>query len=382
MSFGGSHTNDDSCWLINTLVVIGIAVSLGLIAVSAVLNFRVGYRTADTEFDGWVYGLGAGMADALKAIAPFVAFWGWRNKDSLAVGAATTVFLVFSAYSFSAALGFAAHHRVVKQGEESGAFEKRKDTRAEFDRIDTRLKSLGMQRSEGEIDKAVASVLARVVGERGRTVDQISSGCTLNRKDSREACAEVAALGEEAERSREYVRLGKLAKQLRDKLDSLKVGNASGDPQIGALEELSNMTPWPQTRKKLEVGLSLLVALFIELGSGLGLYVATTPWRSSGEHKKAEGKGSKHKPKAKGARAMKLGAVEEFMLEGLERRQGGQLSGGDLFMAYRRWCTSKTVVPYGRKEFRRQFANLAAMAGISQSGVNGSGVYRDVVISR
>ena len=79
---------------------------------------------------------------------------------------------------------------------------------------------------------------------------------------------------------------------------------------------------------------------------------------------------------------MKLGLVEEFMLEGLERRQGGQLSGGDLFMAYRSWCTGKTVEPYGRKEFRRQFANLAALAGISQSGVNGSGVYRDVAISR
>lgn len=172
----------DSPWLTNTLVVIGIGVSIGLIVVSAVLNFRVGYRTADTEFDGWVYGLGAGMADALKAIAPFVALWGWRNKDNLAVGAATVVFLVFSAYSFSAALGFAAHHRVVKQGEESGAFEKRKDTRAEFDRIDTRLKGLGVQRSEGEIDKSIAAILARPVGERQRTVDQISSKCTLNRR--------------------------------------------------------------------------------------------------------------------------------------------------------------------------------------------------------
>ena len=181
---------------------------------SAVLNFRVGYRTADTEFDGWVYGLGAGMADALKAIAPFVAFWGWRNRDFLAVAAAGIVFAIFTAYSFSAALGFAAHHRVVKQGEDSGAFEKRKDTRAEYDRIDTRLKALGVQRSQGEIEKATAAILARVVGDRGRTVNQISSNCTLNRKDTREACAEIASLAEETERSRDYTRLADQAKTL------------------------------------------------------------------------------------------------------------------------------------------------------------------------
>lgn len=209
MSFGGAQPSDDNRWLTNTLVVVGIAVSLGLIAVSAVLNFRVGYRTADTEFDGWVYGLDAGMADALKAIAPFVAFWGWRNRDVLAVAASGMVFTTFTAYSFSAALGFAAHHRVVKQVEDSGAFEKRKDTRGEYDRIETRLRALGVQRSEGEIEKATAAILAKVVGDRGRTVNQISSNYTLIRKDTREACAEIATLAEETERSRDYTRLAR-----------------------------------------------------------------------------------------------------------------------------------------------------------------------------
>jgi hypothetical protein len=271
---------------------------------------------------------------------------------------------------------------VVKQGEESGAHEKRRDTRAEFERIEGRIKALGVQRSEGEIAKGSAAVLARVVGDRGRTVEQISSGCSLNRKDSREACAEVAELAQEGERSREYARLEGRAKGLRKELDKLKAGSASGDPQLDALEELVGMTPWAIGRKQIEVGLSLLVALFIELGSGLGLYIATTPWRSVVQvEARARGSAQKRERKAREVGAMTLGSIEEFMLERLEPRAGGQLSGGDLFMAYRGWCGGKSLVPYVRKEFAQRFAVLASESGIGFSGKQGHGVYRDVAVT-
>jgi hypothetical protein len=70
-----------SRWPTNVLVTLGITVSLGLMAISAVLNFGVGYTTADAEFDGLVYRLSAAMADGLKAIAPFVAGWGRCTLD-------------------------------------------------------------------------------------------------------------------------------------------------------------------------------------------------------------------------------------------------------------------------------------------------------------
>ena len=78
---------------------------------------------------------------------------------------------------------------------------------------------------------------------------------------------------------------------------------------------------------------------------------------------------------------MKLGMVEDFMFERLEPKRGTQLSGGDLFLAYQSWCDGKTMVAFNRKEFGRQFNDLAIVAGIGFTGSNGHGVYRDVVIT-
>jgi hypothetical protein len=74
------------------------------------------------------YGLGMGGADILKAMCPFVASWGRRNKDWLAATAAAAVFVVVTGYSLSAGYGFAAQHRVFKQGERTTAIEQRGDT--------------------------------------------------------------------------------------------------------------------------------------------------------------------------------------------------------------------------------------------------------------
>ena len=50
-------------------VLTGVVLCLGLVAISAALNFRVAYRTGDTELDAWIYGSGAAIADGLKDLA-------------------------------------------------------------------------------------------------------------------------------------------------------------------------------------------------------------------------------------------------------------------------------------------------------------------------
>ena len=147
------------------------------------------------------------------------------------------------------------------------------------------------------------------------------------------------------------------------------------------MEELAKLSPWTITRKKIEVGLSLLVALFIELGSGLGLYIATTPWRGDTRQKPAgKGRGVRDDAGNKGKGAMKLGAIDQFMLERLEPKAGAQLSGGDLFLAYRKWCSKNALIPMARRQFGNEFAQLAAASGIVFSGQKGHGVYRDVAV--
>ena len=96
---------------VDALVIIGIVASLALIVGSVLLNFRMAYRSADTEFDAWLYGIVAGAADCIKAMMPFAIAWGLRKRDRIAVVAGAAVFGIFTLYSFSSAVGFAAQHR-------------------------------------------------------------------------------------------------------------------------------------------------------------------------------------------------------------------------------------------------------------------------------
>jgi hypothetical protein len=56
------------------------------------------------------------------------------------------------------------------------------------------------------------------------------------------------------------------------------------------------------------------------------------------------------------------------VLPRLEPRPGGQLSGGDLFLAYKGWCDKGGFTSHERGAFGRQFTDLAKVADIMFSG--------------
>ena len=108
-------------WVVNCGVVAGMVLSLALIGVSALLNFRMAYRMGDTELDAWIYGGGAASADGLKALLPFFIAWAMYKREYLAVAAASVLFAVMTAYSFSAGMGFAAQLRSYQEEARLGA---------------------------------------------------------------------------------------------------------------------------------------------------------------------------------------------------------------------------------------------------------------------
>lgn len=349
--------------------MLGVCTSLGLIAVSVLLNFRMGYRSADTELDGWIYGLGAGLGDALKAISPFMAAYGLKHRDWLVGGAAILLFAVFTSYSFIAALGFAAEHRTHRGAELTAAIESRHDTRNELNRAERALTALGNQRPSAEIQADLTARLRKPVGPRGRSVDEISKRCTLNRLVTREDCAAVLGLDSELARAREGERFAETATQLRTVLRESggQGARTAADAQVEAVGTFAALFRVRPPNDRIQFLLSVLLALIIELGSGLGLFVVSTPWRDGQE----PGEGA----------PTRTTAIETFVLDRLEPKQGADVRARDIYLAYGQWCAGQGSVPLGRKDFDEQFAAIAAAAGVRSRFRNKTVEYLSVALT-
>jgi hypothetical protein len=99
--------------VIDGLILAGVVGSLGLVAVSAVLNYRFGFRLGgQDEVERQLYGLGFGFADVVKSLMPFCLALAFTKRDWVAAAGAGLFFVVASVSSFYAGIGLAAEHRL------------------------------------------------------------------------------------------------------------------------------------------------------------------------------------------------------------------------------------------------------------------------------
>lgn len=377
----------------NVMVVLGSVASVGFIAASATLNFRMGYRSADTALDGWVYGVAAALGEGLKATTPFAGHWAWRNREYLAVTAACFLFAALTAYSFSASLGFSAQHRSSKEATSTRNLERHADLRAELDRLGQRLNGLGPQRTPAEVRLAIATLMKKPAGDGRYTVTEISEHCTLNRSATRAACTEVAKLDEELARAEE-------AKSLEERHDALTqrqqdekgVMSVTPDPQIDAisylaclfhiLEKPKDAAEEENQRKQVGFILSLVMAIFMELGSGLGLYLSTSPWRTRQRPRSAEEQGAVLGLPLSRRRTYDVDDLESFVLECVEPHPHAWVTTHDIYDEYRTWCRANNKSAVGKSLFERLFAAVARTGGISRERRRGVPAYVDVRLAR
>lgn len=347
------------------LAWVGVLASLCLIVVSALLNYRMGFRSADTDLDGYIYGGGAAAGDIVKAIAPFMAAYAIKHRDWLTTATATTAFVIFTAYSFTAALGFAAEHRNNKAAFTLNGMESRQDLRGEKGRAEERLNQLGPQRSSAEVEAAIATESGKTAGPRNRTVKDISNNCALNRAATRTHCQTIATLGEELARAEEAERLSASITELRKKLASQNASSASttADPQVDAVKHIASKWNTEVDGKAVGFWLSLLLALFVEFGSGLGLFIATTPWRIGKQSSTA---------------SPMPGEVDAFVMQSLEPDNDSEVRAGDLYAGYCAWCLRTAREPLPRGAFKMAFAEIARTVNLRNRIRRGEEIYEDV----
>ncbi|MBT3071443.1 hypothetical protein KKP04_11265 [Rhodomicrobium sp. Az07] len=364
----------DSDHFVDVLVILGIAASLVLIVGSVLLNFRMAYRSADTEFDAWLYGVVAGAADCIKAMMPFAIAWGIRKRDRLAVIGAAAVFGIFTLYSFSSAVGFAAQHRIAKAAERQGGAEKYQDLKDRYTRAKSARDALGTPRAPSVIEQERADILATPVYGR-RTIGDLSGECTLNRLEAREPCERWRRLGVELATAKEAGRLDGELTDVRQKLDTVPAASTTEDPQAAAISKLGGWFDRTFRSDDVQLGLALLLALLVEAGSGLGLYLVTTPWRDAALPAPKE---STMPPKLPVMPVKRLGEVDAFMLARLHPATDGVLTAPMLYEAYLGWCREGGLAPFTVPAFITAFHAIADELGIERGSVGTDAAWRNV----
>lgn len=260
----------------HALGVLGILAAGVLLVVSAAMNWRFGVSLGRTEFDGMIYGSASAAADCLKALIPFFLFAAIRNRMWSQAIASAVVGAVVVSYSLTSALGHAALNRLDVSGKRQAEASTYKDLRADLARAQEQAgwipKHRPMLSVQADIDAAktqsawrYTNKCAKVTGPKGRAFCQSFHNLQ----------AELAAADQSAALE------AKIA-GLNDKLAQSKGGSvmAEADPQAAVLTKLAGtLTAWNLNIDDVQTALTVFVALLLEIGSGLGLYIAFSQWR-------------------------------------------------------------------------------------------------------
>jgi hypothetical protein len=331
------------------LSIIGIAAALVMAAVSAAMNYAFLASLGKTEIEGQMLGGASASADLLKALLPFFIAWAWREQRFVAALSGVGVFALFAGFSLLSAIGFAASNREAVVQSRSALDEAYARAEQEYQRKNAALAVLPARRPVTVLEEELRAA------EQSRLWPR-SKDCTeATEPASRSFCDLYFRLRAERAAAEEAVRLEASIAALEGELSRLKSEGAGlvPDAQVTALSALFSIA-----EDRLRLVLIIAVALVVELGSSLGLYLAAGPFNEP-----VAGPGRKtSRPEPDGARP--IGDIEDFCLEALAASSSGAMSLQDVCDAYAEWCKRQDFEALDRGRFRGQFLALAAALGL------------------
>ncbi|MEZ5842616.1 MAG: hypothetical protein R3D27_02635 [Hyphomicrobiaceae bacterium] len=395
----------------HALGVLGVLAAGVLLAVSAAMNWRFGYQLGKTEFDGLIYGSASAAADCMKALVPFFFFAAWRNRVWSQAIASALVWVVVTAYSLTSALGHAALNRADTTGQRAVEAQSHKDLRSDLDRLKS-------QRGWVPQHRPLATVQAELDGVAHQRYWSWSNGCTqIKGAQSRAFCDKYTALKSEKGAAEEGLRLDALIAGVQAKLGKHEgVVHASADPQAAVLAALAGIILPGVKVEHVQTALTVFIALLLEIGSGLGMYIAFSQWRIHDRvAPRAPAMASVQtyaapplpaieapaeavvatpavavpvavaKPRIgandnKSAPARIAGPpesdVERFRNERIETQEGSTVTVSELYEDYCTWCDEQQKEPLALPTFSREFQEM----GIEKAKVAGRVRYMKIAI--
>ena len=252
------------------LSVLGVLAAAVLLGVSGLMNYRFGVTLGKTELDGMIYGSASAAADALKALAPFFFVAAVRVRAWGRVAACTLVGFIVTAYSLTSALGHAALNRLDTTGQRAATVQAYKDNRADLARAKEQLSWIPQHRP----GPAVQADIDTLKNERRWSM---SVGCTdVTTAKSRAFCEQYHGLQAELASAQQSVTLEAKIADIQSKLAGSKGATvmSEADPQAAMIAKVIGLVFSDVKVDDVQMGLTIFIAVLLEIGSGLGFYIA------------------------------------------------------------------------------------------------------------
>ena len=368
--------------------VIGIIAALVMIAVSGSMNFLFMKSLGKTELEGVVLGSASAAADMLKALLPFWIAWAWTARRMMFVGVGSLVFVFFSAFSLLSALGFAADNR-------GHLAETREGLTATFETVSRDLSEAEARRSglpKHRPASVVEEALSAIKQDKRFTSSKQCEDATA--QASRAFCEGYFSTRAELAAAIEDQRLAGTVERLKSESEKLKEQGAGQDkdPQVSIVSRLFKLD-----EGMVRNGLVIFAALLVEVGSGLGLFLATSHSeifkrrreRDDRPAMDARAQTMPHAPPVTPAasapllsfnrgraelsrryamEAKPVGDIDQFCLERVHPADDVAVTLPEVYAGYETWCGEMAFAPMERGAFSRAFDDVAQECGIMRAG--------------
>jgi hypothetical protein len=350
--------------------------------------------------------MASAAADCFKALIPFFFFAALRNKMWSQAMAAALVWTVVVAYSMTSALGHAALNRLDTTGQRAVEAATYKDLRADSKRAQEQLTWVPAHRPT----ETVAAELNVIKAQRYWAVTRECTSVTG--KGARDFCQQFHKLNAELASAQESQKLESRIADIGARLAKATGGTVmtEADPQASVLAKISGLDV-----STVQTALTIFVALLIEIGSGLGMYVAFAYWRledraparetadravraapavwtteqpaiaASVVAEAEEGRIAAAEPPS----TRRFGAndnrvthgvpdsdVQRFYRERVVGREGSSVTAQDLYEDYCDWCEHQDKVPFAAPRVSREIKEL----GVRKERIGGRVRYIGVAL--
>lgn len=374
----------------HALGVLGVLAAGVLLAVSCAMNWRFGFSLGRTELDGEIYGAASAAADCLKALVPFFFFAAVRNRMWSQAAAAAVVGVVVTAYSLTSALGHAALNRFDTAGQRAVEAQSYQDLRADLKRAEDQISWIPQHRP-------AATVQGDLDGLKTQKPWSFTKGCTeVTGPQGREYCQKYHALTAELASGQQAEALETRVAEVQKKLSETNAQTvmAAADPQAAVLAKLSGFEI-----EKVQMAMTMFIALLLEVGSAFGMYVAFSQWRLYDRQAPAAPRmaslntaaAAVAAPVAVPVKKPRLGAndnrtappqkllvpetdVQRFYKESVDSQDGHTVSATALYEAYCVWCEERQKEPLALPTFGREIAEFGIQKVKKKDGVRYVGI--------